>query len=670
MSANLEKQAITNNENMEHEYMSKTIFKKVIPCVLAIIILLSTPMTAYAAEATTPTGIPFSEIENRIDEVIAAYMHEFTPGLAVAVVHNGEIVFMQGYGYADISRQIPVNPEATAFSFASISKLFVYVSVMQLVEQGLLDLDNDIHNYLPVDLVGQFNFRYSFTMRDLLNHSAGFADNNFNEAWSVEANPAEVSLREGLLMAQPVQIYEPGTATAYSNWGSALAGYIVGHLTNMEFADFERENIFAPLGITNTLSQPHWFNNTAFWNNVARGYYPGDSGNFNEAMWVYSSMYPAGSLLGTVADLAQFAIALTPAQNEPGPLFENRATLDLLLSPSYTAPLRGMNHGFIAYDAVFPAVGHSGMHSGFNTEFVIVPSERFGIVTLTNAQGGSLIIEKLLDLVLGNTMGDVPIVTGLPNAASVEGTYVLLRRNVGNLLEPAAAMAGTHVVIQAIDENTITLTRAIPPILGFEGVEPVVTYRQVAPYVFRAVHANSPLASNLARTTGEIAFIMQEGQPILLSMSGAVDATPMTFGQSMAALALGMVVTWGGAVFFLIANIVVLIKFLRRKKALTTFQHLSNGLLACALLFGINLIIADTRLLAGVTTGLHSYMFAPHIRLNYILLILSVVLFVASIIFLQKDIVTLKRKILYFSTIAILALIVTFLWQWNFFVIM
>ena len=650
--------------------MKKTIVQKVVILMLTVAMLFLTPIAAYATGATTPTGIPISEIGSRIDEIVATYMHEFTPGLAVAIVHNGEIVFMQGYGYADIARQIPVDPETTAFSFASVSKLFVYVSVMQLMEQGLLDLDNDIHNYLPADLARQFNFQYGFTVRDLLNHSAGFADNNFNEAWSVETNPSAVTLREGLIMSQPVQIYQPNTATAYSNWGSALAGYIVGHLTNMEFADFEHENIFMPLAITNTLNQPHWFNNATFWSNVARGYYPDDNGSFNEAMWVYSSMYPAGSLLGTVADLAQFAIALTPAQNEPSPLFENRATLDLLLSPSYTAPLRGTHHGFMAYDAVLPAVGHSGGHPGFNTEFVIVPSERFGIIVLTNAQGGILLVEKLLDLVLGNSRSDVPILEGLPNAAAVEGTYVLLRRNVGNLLEPAVAMAGANIIIRTIDENTITLTRTTPPLPGIEAMEAVVTYRQIAPYVFRAIYANSPLASNFARTANEIEFVMEERQPILLSMGGTIDAKPMTFGQSMIALTLGMALTWGGAVFFLITVAVTLIKFLRRKEVLTTFQHISNGLLVCGLLFGINLVVADMRLIAGISSGFHSHMFAPHIWINYMLLVVSVLLFVTSIVFFMREKTSTKRKVLYFSSIAFLGVSMFFLWQWNFFVMM
>ena len=144
----------------------------------------------------------------------------------------------------------------------------------------------------------------------------------------------------------------------------------------------------------------------------------------------------------------------------------------------------------------------------------------------------------------------------------------------------------------------------------------------------------------------------------------------MTFVQSMTALVLGMALTWGSAVFFLITVAVMLIKFLRRKETLTTFQHISNGLLVCGLLFGINLIVADIRLIVGIASGFHSYMFAPHIWINYTLLVVSVLLFVTSIVFFTRDKTSTKRKVLYFSSIACLGVFMFFLWQWNFFVMM
>jgi len=225
--------------------------KKLLLFVLSFVLLLTTSLSASATEFKTPTGIPLSEIENRIDELVINYMHEFTPGLAVAVVHDGEVIFSRGYGYTSTNQQIPIDPAATVFEYGSISKLFIWTAVMQLVEQGLLDLDNDIHVYLSEESTRLFGFDKTFTMRDLLNHSAGFGEFSFNLYRNPESDRGINPLREELLAAQPKQIYEPGTATAYSNFGSALAAYVVSYISDLEFSNYERTNIFNPLGTQN-----------------------------------------------------------------------------------------------------------------------------------------------------------------------------------------------------------------------------------------------------------------------------------------------------------------------------------------------------------------------------------------------------------------------------------
>jgi len=219
---------------------------------------------------------------------------------------------------------------------------------MQLVEQGLLDLDADIHNYLSEDLARQFNFRYSFTMRDLLNHSAGFGEFLFNMGQDAENVTTKSTLREALIATQPLQIFEPGTSTAYTNFSSALAAYIVSQISGQEFSDFERANILNPLEMNNTRNQPDWLNDDAFMQPHARGHLLNANGNFNEVPLAYVSVYPAGAMRGTVEDLAKFAIALMPLDGESGSLFNSRYTLDLMLSPSYDNPriLRGARHGF------------------------------------------------------------------------------------------------------------------------------------------------------------------------------------------------------------------------------------------------------------------------------------------------------------------------------------
>ena len=639
--------------------------RKLFVILLIIIILLTTVSTIFANTRQTPTGIPINEIGNRVDELVANYMHEFTPGLAVVVVHDGEIVFSQGYGYTDLGREMPIDSATTIFEHGSINKLFIWTSVMQLVEQGLIDLDNDIHEYISEETASLFNFEKSFTMRDLLNHSAGFGEFAFNLFLDGDQKDgATMTLLEALLITQPQQIFEPGTASSYSNFGSALAAYVVTQVSEMGFADFEQTNIFGPLGMTSTRNQPHWLGDSAYIQNKARGHQPDGRGGFVENPWSYIPIYPGGASRGTAEDLAQFAIALMPPQGESGPLFNSRNTLDLMLSPSCTNPqvMRGLSHGFLTYDGVLPGIGHGGGTIGFNTDFVMIPEERFGIVVFSNAVGGSVFISQILDEVLGNSWDTVPSYEGnLPDTRDVAGEFVMLRRAHGDIMEPLNALVlGTNAQVNAIDENTITLT-----IMG-----ETVTYRQVEAYVFRVVSADTPTAQFLARMVYEIHFVMEDGQPVRILTGNGFDATRASFAQSMLVSLLNIAIWLLIALYFIVMSIIILVKALRKKGSeANTFTRLSNGLILCGLLFVVNEIVLTLRIVVSMPF-ISSGTVTPHIWVNWILIVLSAVLFVLSMVFLKKCDVTTKRKVLYFITVALLAVLTFIMWSGNFFVMM
>ena len=117
---------------------------------LLMIIILLIPQTAvFAADGQTPSGIPMEGIEGFIDNYLDEYVGVTSPGTAIVVVQDGQIVFSKGYGYSDLESQIPVDPSKTIFEYGSVSKLFVYTSIMRLVEDGRLDLEADIRTYLP-----------------------------------------------------------------------------------------------------------------------------------------------------------------------------------------------------------------------------------------------------------------------------------------------------------------------------------------------------------------------------------------------------------------------------------------------------------------------------------------------------------------------------------------
>jgi len=239
---------------------------KTIVVIVLMVCLLVPSFAVYATQPTgqTPSGIPFSELEYRIDALVAEHIGVSTPGVAIVVVSEGEVIFLRGYGYADTQNGILVNPETTAFRHGSINKIFVWLSVMQLVEQGLIDLDVDVATYLPPNFLSQMNFTQAFTMRDLMNHQAGFEDGVIEIMDDLHNVQNRRTLEEALIPSQVNQIYEVGTVRGYSNWGTALAAFVVEHVSGIPYRIFESENILRPLGMHNTLSQHDGLNNHTF----------------------------------------------------------------------------------------------------------------------------------------------------------------------------------------------------------------------------------------------------------------------------------------------------------------------------------------------------------------------------------------------------------------------
>ena len=155
-------------------------------------------------------------------------------GIVIVVVKDGQPLFERGYGLADVRAGRPVDPDTTLFRPGSISKLFTWTSVMQLVEAGKIDLDADINRYLDFK-VPPYDGK-PMTMRQLMTHSAGFADA------SKDLFPPDLkhlkTLSQMREVAMPARIFPPGTTPAYSNYGASLAGYIVQRVSGERFEGF------------------------------------------------------------------------------------------------------------------------------------------------------------------------------------------------------------------------------------------------------------------------------------------------------------------------------------------------------------------------------------------------------------------------------------------------
>ena len=300
------------------------------------------------------------------------------PNAAVAVVKDGEFVFLEGYGYSDIERKIATDPHNSLFRTGSVAKIFTWTAVMQLVEQGLIDLDRDINEYIDFEIPARIHGKGRrhqpppVTMRHLLSHTAGFED--VLEGLFLLREQDFMPLREYLVTRVPARIYPPGTVMAYSNWGTALAGYIVERVSGIPFGEYVDEHIFAPLGMENSsFSQPLPDRLAA---GLAQPYRMVD-GQFAEGGFEYMPS-PAGGLTTTAADMARFMLAHLGGGGNILTEETTRQMHSLLFT--HHPLLGGMAHGFMEYTRNgHRVVYHTGSSMLYDAGFYMLPGSGAGI---------------------------------------------------------------------------------------------------------------------------------------------------------------------------------------------------------------------------------------------------------------------------------------------------
>src|SRR5712692_6101310 len=203
---------------------------------------------AQKPEPAPSTARPMTEsdVEAFLDGLVPLQLErDDIAGVAIAVVKDGKVLFVKGYGYSDVKKKTPVSAENTLFRPGSISKTFTWTAVMQLVEQGKLNLDRDVNDYLDFQI--PHTFGRPVTLRNLMTHTSGFEE--VIKDLAVD-RPEDLPPLQGFVIAhQPKQIYAPVTIPAYSNYGADLAGYIVQRVSGVPFEQYIQQNIFGPLGM-------------------------------------------------------------------------------------------------------------------------------------------------------------------------------------------------------------------------------------------------------------------------------------------------------------------------------------------------------------------------------------------------------------------------------------
>ncbi|MBN1225272.1 MAG: beta-lactamase family protein [Candidatus Aminicenantes bacterium] len=322
-----------------------------------------------------------------VDGIMRAHMKaNHIAGATFSFVKDGEIFFAKGYGYADVEKRKPVKAAETMFRPGSVSKLFTWTAVMQLYEQGKLDLDADVNIYLE-DFKIPDTYSKPITLKNLMTHTPGFEE--MIKDMAVREPENLWTLQKYIATNMPARILPPGELTAYSNYGTGLAGYIVEKISGMPFEEYIEKNIFQPLNMgISTFRQPLPPNLKDY---MSTGY-TFKNGLFNaEIFELLNGMAPAGGLSSCATDMANFMIA----HLQYGQFGENRIlkedTSKLMQTLLFTnhPKVNGNAYGFWEEKLNdLRTIGHGGDTIWFHSLLVLIPEKNEGFFVSYNSVGG------------------------------------------------------------------------------------------------------------------------------------------------------------------------------------------------------------------------------------------------------------------------------------------
>jgi CubicO group peptidase (beta-lactamase class C family) len=335
----------------------------------ALLLLACTP----ARPPGEPVVIDPAELQAFADAFFPKQMKALQiPGLAFAFVQGGEVIYAQGYGYADLETEAPVDADSNVMRIGSVSKLFVATAVMQLVEQGRLDLQADVNHYLTAFTLAD-TFPEPTTLAQLLTHTAGFED----PPYTSNTDPGQVQPLGAFLAANmPPRTHRPGEVYAYSNYGYALAALVVEEVSGTPFDRYVDQNIFQPLGMT----QSSYLLAPPLPENLATGYQVQEGVQVPQPM-DYDSDYPGGSIVSTAEDISHFIVAHLGDGCYQGACILQPATLAEMHQAQAATPYEGQSATFGFVEAINDQVrliGHSGAIRGFASNLNLLPEHDMG----------------------------------------------------------------------------------------------------------------------------------------------------------------------------------------------------------------------------------------------------------------------------------------------------
>ncbi len=344
-------------------------------------------------------------------------LEQFKPdetGCAALVAKGGQIIYHKAFGLANMELNVPMQPEMV-FRIGSITKQFTAISILQLMEQGKLSLQDDITRFIP----DYPTHAYSITIEHLLTHTSGIKSytnmDNYIENVRTDMKPAELI---DVFKNQPME-FAPGTKWNYNNSGFFLLGYIIEKISGKSYADYIQENIFTPVGMTSTC----FGSDSKIIKNRAYGYQPGYEGTENSMYCSMTQPYSAGSIMSTVGDLFKWHQALYAGK------LVKKETLERALTEYKLKDGKGTNYGYgfsLSQLQGSPTVEHGGGIFGYLTFAVYLPKEDVYVALFSNntAKAPEFSALKMAAMAIGKPLQIDGITPDEPTLDQYAGIYV------------------------------------------------------------------------------------------------------------------------------------------------------------------------------------------------------------------------------------------------------
>jgi CubicO group peptidase (beta-lactamase class C family) len=447
--------------------------RSALSCLALAVLVTSTaafPQTVPPQPSPSPASLDdLPGLEAFFDGAMRVGMEEHqVTGAVVAIVKDGKLLFAKGYGKSDLGRNTPVDPATSLFRIGSTTKTLTWTAVMQLVEQGKLDLDKDVNEYLKGFRLPE-TYSKPVTLRQIMTHTAGFEEGFLG--YLINSDPTkQLPIEQAMRQHMPARVRPPGEMSAYSNYGAALAGLIVEQVSGLAFNDYIERNIFQPLDMQfATVQEPVPARLSQY---VTTGYKMENGRAVAQRYEIVGGFRPAGSGAVSALDMTHFMVAHLQGGRYADRHILKPDTVQLMHATAFAPDPRfpGMALGFYHQDVNgFDAVGHGGDTMYEHSDMLLLPQQNVGLflsfITEDNRVRG-----KVEDAFFDRYFPPSPARTArLPDtearvlAAKYSGTYQWTRRNhsdiekVLNLFTPlkVAALENGNLVLSGLGQDAL-----------------------------------------------------------------------------------------------------------------------------------------------------------------------------------------------------------------------